>query len=249
MNNEHSCNLYSFHCFPEDKSTAGSKTGFNEMRLAYIKKGECFVETADGFSLTIKEGDIWFLPAKKPYVSHWSGQNNEFYAIEFDCDNMSLFYDQFQTFHLENAEELFKSLNYHYENNCQFSCLSYFFKLLSLVVPRIKKADTNFDTILPAINFIKDNCEKTIRVDYLASLCYLSTSRFYSLFKSATSTSPIEYKNAIKLSKAIALIKSGETLEKICEKLNFSSPSFLRRLLKKHYSLSPKQIRYIDNTL
>ncbi len=249
MNNKHSCSLYSFHYFPADKTVAGSKTGFNEMRLAYVKKGECFMETSDGFSLTIREGDLWFLPAKKPYVSHWSGQNIEFYSIEFDCDNMALFYDEFQTFRLENAEELFVSLNYHYENDSPFSCLAYFYKLLSLVVPLIKKADANFDTILPAINFIKDNCDKNIRVSELASLCYLSTSRFYALFKSATSTSPIEYKNSVKLSKAIALIKSGETLEKICEKLNFASPSFLRRLLKKHYALSPKQIRNLDNTL
>jgi AraC-like DNA-binding protein len=55
--------------------------------------------------------------------------------------------------------------------------------------------------------------------------------------------SPIEFKNSIKLSHAVNFLISGKSLEEICERLNFASPAFLRRLIKKRYNKTPKEIK------
>ena len=84
-------------------------------------------------------------------------------------------------------------------------------------MPLLKKDDTkNIDSILPALNYLNENFTLPIKVDDLAKMCYMSKSTFYQKFKKITKTSPIEYKNAIKLSVARTLICDGLTLEEIC---------------------------------
>ena len=80
-------------------------------------------------------------------------------------------------------------------------------------------------------------------------MCSLSESGFYQLFKKVTKLSPIEYKNSVKLSHAVTMIKNGSTLEEICEKLNFTSPAFLRRLMKKHYKKTPREIKSEETSI
>ena len=111
-------------------------------------------------------------------------------------------------------------------------------------MPFLKRNDDeNIKQILPAINYINEHFSSKIMVNTLANLCFMSESGFYQAFKKATNSSPIEYKNQIKLSHAIRLISSGETLEIVCEKLSFASPAFLRRLIKKHFNKSPKELK------
>ena len=55
--------------------------------------------------------------------------------------------------------------------------------------------------------------------------------------------SPIEYKNSLKIARAIELLQSGYTLEKICEQLNFSSSAFLRSMIKKYSGQTPRNLK------
>ena len=53
-----------------------------------------------------------------------------------------------------------------------------------------------------------------------ASLCYLSPSRFYELFREATGLSPIEYRNRVLISRAQFLLHEGMTVREVCDSLN-----------------------------
>lgn len=219
--------------------------GFMSPRIAYINKGSCVMTKADGFTLTLSEGDVWFLPKNQAYSSKWTANEYvEFIYFEFETDFFSNEYTLFEKIENSGLKENFKNLYQHYVNQEKILALSEFYKILSTVTPMLtKKKHKNLDAIMPALNFIRSNYDKKIKVSTLAELCHLSQPRFYSLFKSLIKQSPIEYKNNLKIARAVELLQSGYSLERICEELNFSSPAFLRKLTKKFTGVTPKLLK------
>ena len=87
--------------------------------------------------------------------------------------------------------------------NNNFITAATFFDILSIA---ISKMNTHLNTdllekIKPAMNYLQLNSNSAVSVKYLASLCFLSESRFFTLFKKQTGMSPIQYKNHLKLNK------------------------------------------------
>lgn len=242
------CTFYSEHVTFFTKRTARVDSGFIHPRLAFICKGGCTCTPFSGKQIELKEGDVWFLPKGKPYVSNWSVDKDgevEFYFIQFDVDVFSNEYDTFQKFSMPQIRELFCKI---YEGGGKLKILSLFYDLLDKVEPFLKKSDSeHYKTVMPALEYLYDNFTSNVKIETLASLCSLSQSRFYTVFKLALGVSPIEYKNGIKLSHAVDMIKSGSTLEDVCDKLGFSSPAFLRRLVKKRFNITPKEIKKVHN--
>ena len=192
-----------------------------------------------------------FIPKNKPYKSIWVPNGTvEFYAIEFDFDFNSDKFTTFQVFNNLNVLPLFEKLFSSKVSENTVSTIASFYAILEVVAPLLEK-DTfeESNRILPALNYLNENYALNVKVKDLSKMCYLSESRFYQLFKSVTKLSPIEYKNNVKLSNAIIMIKNGNTLEEICEKLNFTSPAFLRRLIKKHYKKTPREIKREESSI
>ena len=241
----HSCHYYLERVYRPFDHTSEVDGGFFFPRLAYMIKGECTVYTADGETLEVKENSVWFIPKFKPYKAIWRQNNGvEFYVVEFDSDFLSESYLNFDVINNSNTMPLFDKLFKSRINNDSISELKYLYAILDEILPFLKKDDAkNTDSILPALNYLNENFTLSIKVNDLAKMCFMSKSTFYQTFKKVTNTSPIEYKNAIKLSVAKTMICDGLTLEQICDKLNFASPAFLRRLIKKYYKKTPKELK------
>ncbi len=220
-------------------------TGFLMPRLAIIIKGSCTLHKNDGYMLDVNEGDVWFLPKNQPYVSYWTANGTvEFIFIEFDADLGISSYVDFQAYSDTSLLPLFEELHNFFSSEQKLKAVISFYKILEQVLPKLKKGvKENFKAIKPAIDYINQNYTQNIKVSTLAKLCFLSESRFYNVFKKITNHSPIDYKNNIKIMRAVELLKNGYTLEKICETLNFSSSAFLRSLIKKHSGQTPKQLK------
>ena len=224
--------------------TAGTKVGFSAPRLAFIKRGGCVVETEDGAVFQLREGDIWFLPKLFSYVSHWYGEEVFFDMVEFDVDFLSLYYQSMQVLHFPEAEKDFEFLLLAWEKEDSFESLAALYLLLHRVLPLLKKSENKWgDRILPALKYLRDQNSEPARVEEVAALCYMSPSRFFEVFREAVGVSPIQYKNRIKLARAEALLLQGKTTEEVCEILHFSSPTFMRRMMKKHLGMTPRDIK------
>ncbi len=91
---------------------------------------------------------------------------------------------------------------------------------------------------------IENHCGDDFDIPYLASLCRMSESGFYALFRKQMGMTPIDYKNRQCCIKAAELLRSTDyTVEYISEKLNFSSPMYLRKVLFSHFGKTPREIR------
>ncbi len=241
---EHFCRFFAIRNIRNGPYTAGTKVGFSAPRLAFIKRGSCVVETADGAVFQLREGDIWFLPKLSSYVSHWYGENVVFDVVEFDVDFLSLYYQSMQVLHFPEAEKDFEFLLQAWEKEDSFQSLAALYLLLHRVLPLLEKSENKWgDRILPALKYLRDQNSEQVRIEEVAALCYMSPSRFFEVFREAVGVSPIQYKNRIKLARAEALLMQGKTAEEVCEILHFSSPAFMRRMMKKHLGLTPRDIK------
>lgn len=218
---------------------------FTYPRIAYVVHGTCTMHASNGQRLVIPEGNVWFLPKHVSYFSSWKATPCvEFIFLEFDLDFLSNGYDSFLSQPAPDAEVLFKRTLSSYQNKDTIGALKGLMSILERYLPRPKHALSGpFDSIAPAIAYVDAHYNEPIRVEDLSSLCAMSKSRFFATFKSVTGLTPIEYKNTLKINHAVRLIRQGETLESICDRLGFASPAFLRRLLKAYTGMLPKEIK------
>ncbi len=121
-----------------------------------------------------------------------------------------------------------------------------FYSLFAKALPLLEKEKNRNITVsvMPAIRYIEQNTEGKFDVPFLASLCGMSESGFYSVFKKHTSLTPIEYKNKVRCIRATELLKNTDyTVEYISEKLGFSSPMYMRKVLARFTGKTPRNIR------
>ena len=159
-------------------------------------------------------------------------------------DFCALDYDAFTRTHAPDAENLFKRTLSYYNGGDTIRALKGLFEILERFLPRTQaRLGKERTKSAPALNYLHANYAAPVAVGTLSGLCAMSESRFYSAFRAITGQSPIEYKNSLKINHAVRLVEQGVTLEEICDELNFASPAFLRKMIKRQTGLLPKEIK------
>ncbi len=100
---------------------------------------------------------------------------------------------------------------------------------------------TNSKIIEPAINYIHSNYYKeNISVEYLASLCGISTVHLRNFFIKQFAASPLKYINNLKMARARELLDSQfYSVSEVCFLSGFNNESYFIRKFKKHIGISP----------
>lgn len=216
--------------------------------------GDIIVENS---IITIKKGDILFIPKNSTYISSWKANPNcVFHSVHF---NFSLAKDPYflnnvsiQKLPNEQFEFLYDKVKtiqqYQYSKNLDyFLCLSAFYLLCGTLLPSVdtKVIHPAITSITPAVSYLENNYTSSCTIEYLASLCCLSPSRFFYLFKKQVGCSPISYKNKVLIQKVsqTLLFHKDKSIENIAFEYGFSSPIYFRRLFKKLTGKSPSQYR------
>lgn len=196
---------------------------------------------------TVKEGEIVYIPKGLPYSSHWFPDKKvRFYSLGFiflEPENNDIYLLQ----KVDGCPGLKEGIERMYASLASKHAAAGIFYQLYANACTVLVPDTRtrkWLSVYPAVQYIRDHCCEDLSVAQLAKLCQMSEPYFYPTFKSEIGSSPIKYKNRLKCTLAIEMLLAGEdTLEVICDKLNFSSPAFLRKLLKQETGKTPKQIR------
>ena len=102
----------------------------------------------------------------------------------------------------------------------------------------------NQQALFRALDFIHANFTSRIRVEELAAHCFLSPSRFAHLFSQLMHCSPIEYRNLLRVGKAVELLaQTSDKIEIIAEQCGFNSLAQFNKLFKKVTGHSPNILR------
>lgn len=224
--------------------------------FVFMLDGEALIQSS-GKSLSLKRGDILFIPKNTTYNAKWKATPKAiFHSVHFSFQNKSdpLFNKSapIQLLDNTNFEKLYNLVKeierYQFsEESDFFLALSAFYALLGQTFSSVQFEKTKpiHKTLSPAVNYIQKNYQKPLTVEMLAKLCNLSPSRFYFLFKQHTGDSPIVYKNRITIQNCAQelLINKEITIKEIAVKYGFISSIYFERLFKKIMGETPTKYR------
>ncbi len=110
----------------------------------------------------------------------------------------------------------------------------------------IRVSHSHADTMLSAIQYMKDNFPSEIGLAKLAARANLSPKYFGTLFKQATGLTVPQYLTGIRIGEAKRLLRENAyTIEEIAGKVGIGDMYYFSKLFKKTEGLSPK--RYADS--
>lgn len=113
---------------------------------------------------------------------------------------------------------------------------------------QIASAGTHGFQIARAIDWLKDNFDKPLRIDELASNAGLSTSAFHSHFRSTTAMSPLQFQKRMRLNEARRLMLTEQTdASTAAFKVGYESPSQFSREYRRQFGAPP--MRDIKNLM
>ena len=230
--------------------------------FVFMLEGEGTIKT-DNSVFGVKKGDILFIPKNSTYIAQWKATPNcVYHSVHFKfTPSNDRFYGKKitpQRFKVTDFESLYASVetiqSYQYSKNFDFyAYLSAFYQLCSLLFPlvRFNEQSEPKNSVAPAIAYLENNHTEPCTVEKLASLCFLSSSRFFYLFKKQTGLSPIAYKNMFSIQEAALalLLNERKSIEEIAYEYGFESPIYFRRLFKKLTGKTPSQYRKEESLL
>ena len=223
-------------------------------RFVYITKGAGRFFPEDK-QLRAKEMDMVYLPSETAYHSHWTA-DSEFMVIDLLLHNAEgqpigfgeeadiLFHDSHGAYR-GLLEELAAKSNAIGPFDW-LERLSLSFKLLCEMArdTNRSKLDAKNQKIEPALTYLQNNFTENFSVDLLAQMCCLSTGRFRKIFSECLGITPVEYRNNLRVQKAVDLLKSGSyTVGEAGEAVGISDIKYFSKLFKWHTGISPGSMK------
>ena len=213
--------------------------------ICYMSKGCCCIVTGTQKFL-IEEGELFCLPKNLVYNSFWKGNKDiEFLSFGF----RSLYTSEplnFQLQKIQTSPEIREKISRILTEETQITChsLAAFYQLMEDLVPRlcVSSYDRRLEMLNTAMQHIANH--PTCSISDAASAVPISEAYLYSLFKKYRNMTPNEYKQTEKCKKAVELLTTTDlSIEEICNRLQFSSASYFRKILRKHTGQNPRDIR------
>jgi len=94
------------------------------------------------------------------------------------------------------------------------------------------------------INYIEENLTDEFSVNSLSEYMGISVYYLCHLFKKATGTTVIDYRNELRLTKSkLMLVNTNESISDIASKIGYSSASYFSKLFVRHEKISPTEYR------
>ena len=110
------------------------------------------------------------------------------------------------------------------------------------------QAELKDERLYPVIDNMKNNLDKNITIEDLASLVFMQPTYFIRRFKKVYNSSPMVYFKNLKLNKAIELLLTTDTeIENIAKMLGIDDASYFSRWCKKSCGISPAECRKCFN--
>ncbi|MCH4886361.1 AraC family transcriptional regulator [Acidaminobacter sp. JC074] len=157
------------------------------------------------------------------------------------------------------AQMVFHMVNYMVEEAILKAKLNERNRQLNLTKPKPSPVNTVEDApkiveehkdliIKPALDYMKDNCEKKIYLDDMAYRCNISSSYFSRLFKREVGESFSSYLNKLKVERAKTILdETDEPIINISLNLGYEDCGYFIKVFKKYVGTTPAQYRKVKS--
>ncbi len=231
--------------------------GKNNASFSYIRSGQIEMFES-GRCLTVRAGDCVFHPRGIRYSSLSTGMPDARHiSVDFieppDCREISGKFGMqiVPALSVPATGEFFERLyELTAEKETQLEALLAFASILPdyvklLEVPRVAVYSP---AVTAAMQYIEEHYRENDLIEALCRATFLSQSRLYHLFRSELSTTPVHYRNRVRIEKAVLSLRDTDLpAERIAADCGFESYGYFRQVFHEITSLTPggyrKQIR------
>ncbi len=238
-------------------ATFDTTHGKQQTNIGYMKRGSCVFSTA--FTrVELNAGDMIYIPEGTRYTSESTGDPDVLYYcvhLSFRAGKDGTRFDH--KFGMQKIDALSNSdfgevtveLHSLLEKGDDLSrviAIGKFYDMFANVLPHLSAASAPdcSPSVLKALVYIEKHLCEEYSTAELAKECFVSESRLYHLFREEMNTTPVTYKNELRILRSIEYIKSGyKTVEEISEELGFRSASYFRRVFKDITGMTPMEYR------
>lgn len=225
-------------------------------RFVYIVKGSAnfFVENKE---FNANRLDMVYLPSNIYYKSKWL-EDSEFMVIDLllhDIDGRPIYFDEKPGVLFHDTHNVYRGLLEELaaiaEANGPFDWLeriSLSFKLLCEIARDTNRTqlDEHIQKIKPALTYLEHNFSLDFSTEDLAKMCCISIGNFRRSFFECMGVSPVEYRNELRIQKAVNLLKSKKyTVSEVAEAVGISDVKYFGKLFKRYTGTTPKTIKRI----
>ena len=230
--------------------------------LFYCVQGKGYY-TLDGHTFTLNPNQYVIVPATDKPLVYWSDTEDPWsiYWVHFTSDALQAFNRAYHIVpeqgpqyipHNEKGiriwEEMYENLSRGYSpENLMDTNLCLYHLIATFVFSQQQNQNSSSPEkaiIRETIDYMKNNLDKTIRIEDFADLNKYSVSHFSKLFRLTTGMSPIEYFIHLKMQKACQLLYTEDSrVKQIAALLGYDDPYYFSRLFKKYMNTSPETYR------
>ena len=230
--------------------------------LFYCVQGKGYY-TLDGHTFTLNPNQYVIVPATDKPLVYWSDTEDPWsiYWVHFTSDALQAFNRAYHIVpeqgpqyipHNEKGiriwEEMYENLSRGYSpENLMNTNLCLYHLIATFVFSQQQNQNSSYPEkaiIRETIDYMKNNLDKTIRIEDFADLNKYSVSHFSKLFRLTTGMSPIEYFIHLKMQKACQLLYTEDSrVKQIAALLGYDDPYYFSRLFKKYMNTSPETYR------
>jgi AraC-like DNA-binding protein len=181
-----------------------------------------------------------FIPKNYPYVATYLKDNTKIYIFNFDLEEQTPPEVLSSPINLKAPEInlIFNSISFSNMSNPIFLAAKIYELLYHIDIQTINTPQ-KYKKILPAIKEFQQFYFKNEKISYYSTLCNVSESCFRRLFKEYTGQSPIEYRNAIRITNLKRLLSSGEfKINEAAYLVGFNNMSFFYEVYDKYKNQS-----------
>lgn len=165
--------------------------------------------------------------------------------LRLNKEQSSMMYDLFETVDMYSKRVDKRGVKlFHLSIFCLLDCLDSFLKMkkeekVTLQGLRIQRND-----ILDVINYVNDNYDQVITLDFIAEFAHMSKSNFCHVFRQRTGETFLQYLNKFRLSKAHQmLVETDYSLSEIACKTGFTSTAHMTRIFRSVHGKSPSEFK------
>lgn len=211
--------------------------------FAYMKKGNAKLCT-EKETVTVNEGDIFFIPNGCRYHSYWFGEPEiEFISLGFvflpNFENRN-----FKTQVIKRDEEAIKLMEEIINSPLNAVSVGMLYTLAGILLPQMSFEDTHKNSAIMDKAKVLILSSPQLTIKEIAKKCAVSESSLYSIFKKYSKKSILELKKEAIMKKAKELLITTDlSIEEISENLNFSSSAYFRKCFKEHFEMTPRDCR------
>ena len=202
-----------------------------------------------GKRLSVKAGDVVFIPENIFCYSEWRGSSE----IEVAYVSCFMHYDGlcYEPQIIESGENVketilqISDLLLKERQTDTLEAYSLFYKLLQSILLQMKPSDIALDkTLQRAMEYLTNNWDEKLSIADLAKRCCVSESTLYHLFQRELGQTPIQFLNSIRINVAIDhLENTSYSISTISALVGFHSENHFRRLFCDLVGTTPLKYR------